>query len=222
MAFEASTREVSVSAQRGYHHGDLRNALVTAAQDLIKERGLAGLSVAEAARRAHVSGAAPYRHFASRAELLSAVATRWANELLTQLETCVPPDVRDGDDRGVAVEALVELTRQRIAMSLAGEAGFELVYAAELRDFDDADRREATRRLFELYLWPAMTITGDAEAASRLLRQAAAIAQGYVSMARSSDSPTAAQARELAQEAADAVRAVALAAQQQQQRGSTG
>jgi AcrR family transcriptional regulator len=197
---------------RTYHHGDLRNALVTAALDLIREKGIAGLSVAEAARRAGVSGAAPYRHFASRTELLSAAATRLANELTEQLEVARVDLAHDADDRAAAVETLAELTRKRIEISFARGAGLELVYAEELRDYDDPDRRDATRQLFDLFLWPAMTVTGDAVSAGRLLRQAAALAQGYLGIARSQPGTTAHQAAELAEEAAAAVRIVALGA----------
>ncbi|TSJ60458.1 TetR/AcrR family transcriptional regulator [Starkeya sp. 3C] len=59
---------------RGYHHGNLREALMKAALDLIAEKGTAGATFAEAARRAGVSPAAPYRHFRDRDELLAAVA----------------------------------------------------------------------------------------------------------------------------------------------------
>lgn len=59
---------------RGYHHGNLREALMKAALELIAEKGPAGATFAEAARRAGVSPAAPYRHFRDRDELLAAVA----------------------------------------------------------------------------------------------------------------------------------------------------
>ncbi len=59
----------------GYHHGDLREALILAGIELIAEKGFAGLSVAEAARRTGVSAAAPYRHFANRDAFLLAIAT---------------------------------------------------------------------------------------------------------------------------------------------------
>ena len=59
---------------RGYHHGELRAALVRAARELIAERGAAEFSVAEVARRCGVSSAAPYRHFTDRNALLAAVA----------------------------------------------------------------------------------------------------------------------------------------------------
>lgn len=62
--------------QRGYHHGNLREALIRAALELIAEKGPSGFTFAEAARSAGVSPAAPYRHFRDRDELLSDVARR--------------------------------------------------------------------------------------------------------------------------------------------------
>ena len=61
---------------RGYHHGNLKEALIRAALDLIAKKGAAGFTFAEAARWAGVSPAAPYRHFRDRDELLSDVARR--------------------------------------------------------------------------------------------------------------------------------------------------
>ncbi|GLK82176.1 TetR/AcrR family transcriptional regulator [Ancylobacter defluvii] len=60
---------------RSYHHGNLREALMQGTLDLIAEKGIAGVTFAEAARRAGVSAAAPYRHFRDRDELIAAVAT---------------------------------------------------------------------------------------------------------------------------------------------------
>jgi AcrR family transcriptional regulator len=59
---------------RGYHHGNLKEALIRAALELIAKKGTAGFTFAEAARWAGVSPAAPYRHFRDRDELLSSVA----------------------------------------------------------------------------------------------------------------------------------------------------
>lgn len=57
-----------------YHHGDLRAALLEVAPVVIAERGLHGLSLRECARRLGVSHAAPYRHFADKETLLTALA----------------------------------------------------------------------------------------------------------------------------------------------------
>ncbi|MBN9602228.1 MAG: TetR/AcrR family transcriptional regulator [Afipia felis] len=58
----------------GYHHGNLKEALIEAALDLIAQKGPAGFTFAEAARSAGVSPAAPYRHFRDRDELLASIA----------------------------------------------------------------------------------------------------------------------------------------------------
>ena len=60
--------------RRGYHHGNLREALVDAALSLIGEKGLGGVTFADAARAAGVSPAAPYRHFRDRDALMAEVA----------------------------------------------------------------------------------------------------------------------------------------------------
>jgi AcrR family transcriptional regulator len=62
--------------RRGYHHGNLRETLVEAARALIEEKGPLGFTVAEAARAAGVSPAAPYRHFKGRDDLVEAVALK--------------------------------------------------------------------------------------------------------------------------------------------------
>jgi AcrR family transcriptional regulator len=62
--------------RRGYHHGNLKEALIEAALSLIREKGPAGFTFAEAARAAGVSQAAPYRHFRDRDALLHQVAER--------------------------------------------------------------------------------------------------------------------------------------------------
>jgi AcrR family transcriptional regulator len=65
-----------IALRRGYHHGNLREALIEAALSLIAEKGSGGLTFADAARAAGVSPAAPYRHFRDREALLAEVAQR--------------------------------------------------------------------------------------------------------------------------------------------------
>ena len=62
--------------RRGYHHGNLKDALIEAALELIASKGPTGFTFAEAARSAGVSPAAPYRHFRDRDELMADVARR--------------------------------------------------------------------------------------------------------------------------------------------------
>lgn len=59
-----------------YHHGDLAQALTTAARDILETQGLAKLSLRAAARQAGVSQAAPYHHFKDKEALLASVAAQ--------------------------------------------------------------------------------------------------------------------------------------------------
>lgn len=60
--------------KRGYHHGNLRQALVEAALGLIAQKGPQGFTLSEAAKAAEVTPAAVYRHFAGRDDLMAEVA----------------------------------------------------------------------------------------------------------------------------------------------------
>src|ERR1700684_1278747 len=87
---------------RGYHHGDLKEALVRAALELIAQKGPAGFTFADAARWAGVSPAAPYRHFRGRDELLADVARRGFEQFTLALAKAWDegrPDVMTAFDR---------------------------------------------------------------------------------------------------------------------------
>jgi AcrR family transcriptional regulator len=68
------TRKPAAKPKSRYHHGDLRRALIDASLALITEEGFPALTLREVARRAGVTHAAPYRHFADKEALLTAVA----------------------------------------------------------------------------------------------------------------------------------------------------
>tara|TARA_R110000787_G_scaffold190306_2_gene301735 strand:+ start:1327 stop:1944 length:618 start_codon:yes stop_codon:yes gene_type:complete len=61
-------------SKRGYHHGNLRQALVDAALQLIEARGPTGFTLSEAAKQAGVTPAAVYRHFEGREDLIAEAA----------------------------------------------------------------------------------------------------------------------------------------------------
>jgi AcrR family transcriptional regulator len=72
--------------RRGYHHGNLREALVEAALNLIVDKGPGGFTFSDAARLAGVSSAAPYRHYRDREQLLSDIARRGFEQFREVLE----------------------------------------------------------------------------------------------------------------------------------------
>jgi AcrR family transcriptional regulator len=80
-------RDGEGAGKRSYHHGNLREALIKAALDLITAKGPAGFTFAEAARAAGVSPAAPYRHFRDRDELMADLARQGFDRFEAFLKT---------------------------------------------------------------------------------------------------------------------------------------
>jgi len=76
----------AVTPKAAYHHGDLRAQLIAAVRELVETHGPDGFSVAEAARRAGVSSAAPYKHFKDRPEILRGVVSEAMDRLRATME----------------------------------------------------------------------------------------------------------------------------------------
>jgi AcrR family transcriptional regulator len=163
----------------GYHHGELRTALVDAGIELVAEGGLAALSVAEAARRTGVSAAAPYRHFPSRKDFVVAVATRSAQDLDSALRSAADAA---GDD---PVEAIAAAAAAYVRFAVTRRTGFDVVYAPELRGVHDEELREAGRSVSDVVLLRAIEAPGgDSRAAVDLVPQFMVVALGAASMHR--------------------------------------
>ena len=121
---------------RGYHHGNLKEALVRAALALIAEKGPAGFTFADAARWAGVSPAAPYRHYRDREALLADVARRgfelFAAALAKAWDEGKPDVMRAFDRLG---KAYLEFAKREPAYySAMFEAGVPLDADPQLRE----------------------------------------------------------------------------------------
>jgi AcrR family transcriptional regulator len=121
-----------------YHHGDLPAALVRAALELLEEGGTAGISLRAVARHAGVAASAPYRHYADRDALLSAVAAVGYRELATYLAAAHPAPATPDDLAAVAV-AYVQFALERPAL-------FRVMFG-EPCDRDSTERVAATEAI---------------------------------------------------------------------------
>ena len=130
------------TARRGYHHGNLREALVRAALELIAEKGPAGFTFADAARWAGVSSAAPYRHFRDRQALLADVARRGFELFEERLSRAW------NEGRPDPFAAFENVGRAYLAFAREEPAFYSAMFEAGLPLDDDPGLREAADRGF--------------------------------------------------------------------------
>ncbi len=101
-------------SSRCYHHGNLRDALILATAELIEESGSTAFSITDAARRAGVSNAAPYRHFRDKEDLLDNVRDLAFMGLHERLEKTPPaPGAQAGTVAAVTAMGLTYLQYAR-------------------------------------------------------------------------------------------------------------
>jgi AcrR family transcriptional regulator len=123
----STSKGESGSGKGGYHHGELREALVAAGLSILEEGGdPSALGLRETARRAGVSAMAPYRHFPDKEALLAAVATVGFERLRAALERAD----RGGEGEDAKREALYAQGEAYVAFACAQPGLFRLMFAA--------------------------------------------------------------------------------------------
>ncbi|WP_033344345.1 TetR/AcrR family transcriptional regulator [Catenuloplanes japonicus] len=110
-----------------YHHGALREELITASIALIESDGIGAVSLRRVAREAGVSPGAPYHHFEDRAALLNAVAARGYAALLEEARAAHAA-------AGSPVEAIGAMVETYVRFSRAHPAYAQLMYRPELSE----------------------------------------------------------------------------------------
>ncbi|MBT2321353.1 TetR/AcrR family transcriptional regulator [Variovorax paradoxus] len=152
MATRSPSSPPSPETRGAYHHGNLREALIQSAVELIEQDGLDKLSVREAAKRAGVSPGAPFRHFATKTALLTAVAEQATQRLRTHVEQAVaaaadaPPLVRFGAIGHAYIEwARTNPTHFRV---ISERSLIDYDSSASLRSDNDTIRAQM-RKLFD-------------------------------------------------------------------------
>jgi len=129
--------------RREYHHGDLRAALLDSVGRIIRERGIAFVSIREVARRASVSHAAPAHHFRNKSGLLTAFAAQGYDRLadtmgeaIATARAATPP------------ETLQAMGRGYVRFALDNQEHFAIMFRAELLDTNDEKYVRAAGRAF--------------------------------------------------------------------------
>ena len=162
----------NVKRPSGHHHGDLRRVLEQAALDLVVTKGVGGFTMAEASRRAGVSVAAPYKHYADRDALLSALVVRAYTEQREQYRAAMAEASDPGAQLAAFAAAYVQFAADQPAL-------FELTFAAGLDKARFPTLAEAGQALFAELSAPAMALCGDDRQARRLVLAIAACAHGH-------------------------------------------
>src|SRR6516164_11574355 len=119
------------AAPKPYHHGDLRRVLIDAALQMVDAAGPESVTVREAARRAGVSPGAPFRHFETRAALLTGVAERAMARFLAEIARAEATV-----ERADPAARLAALGRAYARWALHHPEQFRVISTRSLIDFD--------------------------------------------------------------------------------------
>ena len=182
-----------------YHHGELREALVTAGRKLLEEKGLRGFTLRECARRAEVSHAAPAHHFASIDDLLAEIAARGYQELT---------DAMVAEAKRTNGDAAARLVAQGVGYMAFGAAHpvlFQLMFSREANRFETPALVAATKSAYHLHRAAVEAVIPQAsgEVKERMVDFAWASVHGFITLVLEGqlgekDSPRALKARGLA------------------------
>lgn len=130
----------SGSQEKSYHHGDLRRAILDAAERRLIENGIEAVTIRACARDAGVSPAAPIHHFGSLKGLLSALAARGFEQLVARLDDDLATRTESGPSLLVGAYVAFAVTSPKL---------FDLMWREDVMDPDDGDLSRARRKALE-------------------------------------------------------------------------
>lgn len=157
----ASTTEPE---QGGYHHGNLRHALLKAVGEIIDDKGVGGVSLREAARRAGVSHGAPAHHFGDKQGLLTAFS-------IEGLELFGEGLRQAAATANTPMDRLVAIGLEYLRFATEEQAYFEVMFRSEMHDRDDSDLNDTSAATFSVLAGIASDLAeGDDELGLLALR----------------------------------------------------
>ena len=119
-----------IQKKSGYHHGNLKQALIDASIKVLEEEGIEALSLRRSAREANVSQAAPYSHFRDKRDLLAATAEVGFQRLALKM-------VEDAIGTKTVLERLEKLSLSYINFAMENQALFYLMFGREIGNISD-------------------------------------------------------------------------------------
>lgn len=142
--------------EKQYHHGDLREALLTAGEQVLQERGFTGFTLRECARRAGVSHAAPKHHFGDSRHLLAAIAARGFGQLTERLAEKLD-SARTLDDEMIAT------TRAYVGFAADSPEHFRLMFRSDLLHEEDEALKAAAAETYTMLTNVILRQRGEAQ-----------------------------------------------------------
>jgi AcrR family transcriptional regulator len=137
-----------------YHHGDLRQALLTAAEAELAERGMEAFSLRSVAKRAGVSHAAPAHHFRDVQGLLTALATEGFRRFVDAMKAR-EAGLADPRDRAVAAGlGYLDFAQGRPTL-------FRLIFSSKKPDFGDTELHDAGNAAYDHLVGLVSALDGD-------------------------------------------------------------
>ncbi|MDP1751934.1 MAG: TetR/AcrR family transcriptional regulator [Reyranella sp.] len=169
------------SKTQPYHHGQLREALVTSGRALLEEKGIRGFTLRECARRAGVSHAAPAYHFASIDDLLAELAARGFDELAAAM-TAEADRVKGAED--AATGRLVGQGVGYMAFAAGNPALFQLMSSREANRLDTPALAAAADKVRSLHAAAVEAVIPHAsgEIKQRMADFVGASVHGFISL----------------------------------------
>jgi AcrR family transcriptional regulator len=174
---------VTPPKKRPYHHGDLRTALIEAALSLVEEHGVKGLALSDAAHRAGVSVAAPYRHFKDKEALLAEIAAEGFVLFRDALARAAQTNPKD------KVQRLVEMGVAYVDFALEHRSHFKVMWESGIPKENYPEVGKAGQEAYLLLEKAAIDLLPGATAGRQQALVAAAwsMVHGYASLTLESE-----------------------------------
>lgn len=162
------------SANKPYHHGNLRAQLIEAGRALLDEAGADGVTIRAVARTAGVSHAAPANHFRDRQALMTALVTTLFNELGEVIDRRL---ARAGGE-----SAPGEFARALVLYGLKKPNRYKLLWRRDLTNNDDSDLQTAMDAIYDRLLAAIEPLAAQKVDKDTIAIALWSLAHGYVSL----------------------------------------